>query len=756
MPIFRPSQKNVLTAYIGQPYSVGGIGSSGSNAVTVPAPPTQQASQGSLIMGHQSPAQALQTKIRSILTQDEVAMFIAMTERVKAAMTDDEVGVLHGAVGDMLGGNLVGTTQGLAMPGRIEYVQDDYSEYGAAVPPEGIQPGYNCLDPDMATTIVVNWLDHGDDTVQDLNDINGRMPNGEYLTDGPNGLIHGKKPRPKIAIERLYVGDGGAMASVNAMLAGCTLQEPDCYRITDGLVEVVVTHDMIAEHRKPLILAQQSLAVPSIGASQSYTPFNGNISNTYRKVHNIEAYMHRDRIAPPADEIAGPPYDEILNERDKRLHDERLVQEGAITLSESGRSASKLTPKGTKMTVRFPMPRANPLTGVPDPSPRALLLQEGIRALRQVDDDTADDLVQNHNHVGVQLELTEFDPALVPPGVDAAALVIEQGLAPLMPVPTPTAHLTAPPVDPTMTAIYTPTVDLATLDFDGVINEAYRTLDFTWSHCHPRDSYFSCLIMKAIEGAEEQVRMSPLNAPDMATAVGLVLAEVHAALAVSVHLPGPVKAPMSPGQLAAAMPGSTITAGGISGTFIGTTNATYNPNVLWQPVNAWSNQGGMQGIGQYLNVQAPTFNQLTDEDGDEIPSIRIRNLRPGFVYRGQDGSEIEVDATGNFTIKDEAAQITYRATRMRDFNRFVNGSDLVGEFIEALGALGANQEQAAGANLEMFIRWLVHEAAEHDKEEPPVDVPIVALADVPAVSAGEMAPPILIDEQGVRVADLVS
>ena len=46
--------------------------------------------------------------------------------------------------------------------------------------------------------------------------------------------------------------------------------------------------------------------------------------------------------------------------------------------------------------------------------------------------------------------------------------------------------------------------------------------------------------------------------------------------------------------------------------------------------------------------------------------------------------------------------------------------------------------------------------AEHDKEEPPQDVPIVALADVPAVSAGEMAPPILIDEQGVRVADLVS
>lgn len=730
MPVYHSTYRSLGQSYLStNPYQ--GVGSSGSNAMTVPAPPTQQGSQQSVVMGHQSPAQLLMNKVRSVLTQAEIDMFQDMTAKVTALMTPDEMQEMTAITAAQLT-NAVDLDDLANLRHEREDEQDALSL--GAIPVEGIQPGYNCLDPDMATTIVVNWLDHGDATVQDLNDVNGRMPNGEYLTDGPNGLIHGKKPRPRIAIERLYVGDGGAMASVNAMLAGCTLQEPDCYRITDGLVEVVVTHDMIDAHRKPPVLTQQSLAVPLLGASRSYLGYSKGYGNTVTPGHFTQA---------PADIIAGPSYDDILNERDKRLHDERLVQEGAIELSEFGRSASKLTPKGTKMTVRFPKPRANPLTGVPDPAPRALLLQEGIKALRQVDADTADDLVQHHHIVGVQLELTEFDPALVPPGVDATALVIEQGPAPALP--------SAPVVPQGMTAIYTPAVDLGVIGFEDMINEAYRTLEFTWSNCHPQDSAFSCLIMKAIETAEEWVRMSPLNAPDATKGIRDVLETVHEALAVSVALPGPKAAPMSPGQLAQSIPGSTVTTGTSSSGMSITANA--NTTVQWQQVSAWSNQGGLQGVGQYLNVQAPLFQSPTDEDGDEIPSIRIRHLKPNHEYRSQDGTVIEVDGVGNFLIKDEAAQITYRATRMRDFNRFVNGSDLVGEFIEDLGKLkdqsggsaNVTQEQAAGAPMEMFIRWLVHKAAEHDKEEPPQDVPVVSLP----------AAPILITDDGVRVAELV-
>jgi hypothetical protein len=219
-------------------------------------------------------------------------------------------------------------------------------------------------------------------------------------------------------------------------------------------------------------------------------------------------------------------------------------------------------------------------------------------------------------------------------------------------------------------------------------------------------------------------------------------------------LPSASKGGTSAGQLAQSMPGNTITTG-TSGTGMSITANAY-VSMQWQQVSSWSNQGGIQ------QAQSPIWQSPTDEDGDEIPSMRIRLLKPNHQYRAQDGSEIEVDGVGNYVVKDEAARITYRASRMRDFNRFVNGSDLVGEFIEALGSLGANQEQAAGANLEMFIRWLVHKAAEHDKEAPPEDVPPVTIPPppperLPRVGDNpEVMPPFIIDEQSVRVAELVT
>jgi hypothetical protein len=105
---------------------------------------------------------------------------------------------------------------------------------------------------------------------------------------------------------------------------------------------------------------------------------------------------------------------------------------------------------------------------------------------------------------------------------------------------------------------------------------------------------------------------------------------------------------------------------------------------------------------------------------------RTYKLKPGHTYLLDDGSKIEVDPIGNYAIHDQEAKITYRGARMRDFNRYVNASDLVGEFIEDLGQLGANQDQAATAPLEMFIRWLVFGAAKQDGEAPPEDVPPVA------------------------------
>lgn len=110
-----------------------------------------------------------------------------------------------------------------------------------------------------------------------------------------------------------------------------------------------------------------------------------------------------------------------------------------------------------------------------------------------------------------------------------------------------------------------------------------------------------------------------------------------------------------------------------------------------------------------------------------------RKLVAGHAYELPDGATILIDDSGNFRIEDADAKVVYKANWHREFNRFVNASDLVGEFIEALGKLHATRDQAQRAPLGLFINWLIHEAAKEDGEEPPEDTPAVAVAAAPIV-----------------------
>jgi hypothetical protein len=54
----------------------------------------------------------------------------------------------------------------------------------------------------------------------------------------------------------------------------------------------------------------------------------------------------------------------------------------------------------------------------------------------------------------------------------------------------------------------------------------------------------------------------------------------------------------------------------------------------------------------------------------------------------------------------------------REFNRFLNASDMLVKFIEFLGTQQVKQHEALQIPIDLFIAWLVVEAAKADGEEP--------------------------------------
>lgn len=88
-----------------------------------------------------------------------------------------------------------------------------------------------------------------------------------------------------------------------------------------------------------------------------------------------------------------------------------------------------------------------------------------------------------------------------------------------------------------------------------------------------------------------------------------------------------------------------------------------------------------------------------------------------------DGSKLDIDGKGNWKIDDKDTKVTYAGNNCREFNRFINASDLIADFIEDMGKMGARQDQVLNVPIELFINWLIHKAAEKDQEPSPQDVP---------------------------------
>jgi len=101
-------------------------------------------------------------------------------------------------------------------------------------------------------------------------------------------------------------------------------------------------------------------------------------------------------------------------------------------------------------------------------------------------------------------------------------------------------------------------------------------------------------------------------------------------------------------------------------------------------------------------------------------NIQVHN---GSVLELPDGTIINVDDNGNFEILDDDAKIIYKANRVREFNRYMNASDLLEAFIEDLGKANVKQGEVLSVPIEMFINWIIHKSAEQDGDSIPQDIP---------------------------------
>lgn len=87
----------------------------------------------------------------------------------------------------------------------------------------------------------------------------------------------------------------------------------------------------------------------------------------------------------------------------------------------------------------------------------------------------------------------------------------------------------------------------------------------------------------------------------------------------------------------------------------------------------------------------------------------------------KDGTHIVIDKDQNLRVRDDDAKVLYKSNRVREFNRFINASDLLEAFIHDMGELGATQGNILDTPINVFIHWLIYKAAQQDGD--PVEKP---------------------------------
>lgn len=90
-----------------------------------------------------------------------------------------------------------------------------------------------------------------------------------------------------------------------------------------------------------------------------------------------------------------------------------------------------------------------------------------------------------------------------------------------------------------------------------------------------------------------------------------------------------------------------------------------------------------------------------------------------------DGASLEIAKDGSYALADKDAKVVYKASRIREFNPFINASDKLEDFIRFWGEHGVKQDEMMNLPIKHFIAWLIVEAAKVDNVTPDTDLPLL-------------------------------
>lgn len=176
---------------------------------------------------------------------------------------------------------------------------------------------------------------------------------------------------------------------------------------------------------------------------------------------------------------------------------------------------------------------------------------------------------------------------------------------------------------------------------------------------------------------------------------------------------------------------------GTNGSYGTLYNSTATSNIITNSVNS------MIALMQQNDITQDTLERIIGEmavyygvtDHKDIASAMMKSygvntkekkltLNHGWEIVSNNGIVVSLDDKGNIKVDDSNAKVVYRSNNIRDFNKYLNASDLIEQFIRFTGTFGVRQSEVLNIPIETFINWLIIEAAKMDGEAPP-DLPLI-------------------------------
>lgn len=93
-----------------------------------------------------------------------------------------------------------------------------------------------------------------------------------------------------------------------------------------------------------------------------------------------------------------------------------------------------------------------------------------------------------------------------------------------------------------------------------------------------------------------------------------------------------------------------------------------------------------------------------------------------FTTTSTSGTAGNVFVPGNQFVSVSSPPVAAPPVNPREFNRYINASDLLEEFIEHMGKCGIKQGEFLNLPIEIFINWLILRAAQRDGDPVPEGV----------------------------------